>query len=1016
MGVYALIPTTNRDCTQTMARISMITFVLAIFGPFLLALAEDGPAPLADSAARMKLPKGFQATLFAGEPDVVQPIAMTFDDRGRLWVVECLSYPDWLTDPNAAGHDRVLIFEDRDGDGRFDERKVFLDDGRNLSGIELGFRGVWLCSTPNLVFVPDADGDDVPDGPQQTLLDGWDLKAKHNVFNGLAWGPDGWLYGLNGILSESRVGRPGTPDAERVAINCGVWRYHPTRRTFEVVAHGTTNPWGIDFDEYGQAFFTNCVIHHLWQVVPGARYQRMFGQDFNPHTYGQLASCADHIHWGGGPWQSSRGGVGEHNAPGGGHAHSGAMIYLGDNWPDEYRGNLFTCNLHGSRVNRDLFERAGSTCVARHGRDFLMANDPWFRGLVIKYGPDGGVYLTDWCDTGECHDYDDVQRTNGRIYKITYGKIKPRRDDLAALDDLSLVRLQTHRNDWQVAHARRLLQERAVAGRLSDEARTALQDGMRKHPRITDRLRAVWALHVTGGLTPAETEELLASSDEDLRGWAVRFAVEQEPSAAVLKRLAELAASDPSPRVRLELASALQRLPLKQRWEIARPLLAHADDADDASLPLMDWYAVEPLVEADPERALALAQDAQIPLVRQYLARRLASGIPADVTRQSAAALQPLARVLARIGDDQTRLDLLRGVHEALAGRRRVLMPPDWPAVYEKLLTSSVPEVVEQATLLSLVFGDRRAAERLRRTMFDDEAPRDERQRAVAALVQQRDADLAELLERLLATPAMRGDALRGLAAFGDDSVPTIILRSYSKFSDADRADAIATLSSRPKFALALIDAIESGAVSRGDISAFAARQLVGMKDEAVGRRLAEVWGVVRDTSSDKAALIAKHKARLTAERLKDADRSRGRLVYDKNCAACHKLFGDGGKVGPELTGAQRQNVDYLFENLADPSALVGRDYQMTVIQTVDGRVLNGIITADDGDVLTVRTQNDSVLLPKNEIEARELSKLSLMPEGVLDKLSAAELRDLVAYLSGDGQVSAPAEAGGGGR
>lgn len=973
--------------------------------------AQDAPLSPDKAASRIKLPPGFTATLFAGEPDVVQPIAMTFDDRGRLWVVECLSYPDWLTDPKAAGHDRVLIFDDRDGDGRFDERKVFLDDGRNLSGIELGFGGVWLCSTPNLVFVPDADSDDVPDGPQQTVLDGWDLKARHNVFNGLAWGPDGWLYGLNGILSESRVGRPGTPDGERVAINCGVWRYHPARRTFEVVAHGTTNPWGIDFDEYGQAFFTNCVIHHLWQVVPGARYQRMFGQDFNPHTYGLMASCADHIHWGGGPWQSSRGGVGEHNAPGGGHAHSGAMIYLGDNWPDEYRGNLFTCNLHGSRVNRDLFERAGSTCVAHHGRDFLLANDPWFRGLVIKYGPDGGVYLTDWCDTGECHDYDEVQRSNGRIYKVTYGKIKPRREDLRSLDDLSLARLQTHRNDWQVAHARRILQERALAGRLSGEARAELREGMRKHSRVPDRLRAVWALHVTGGLTAAETDELLASPDEDVRGWGVRLAVEREPSADVLERLAELAAGDPSPRVRLELASALQRLPLERRWEIARRLLAHSDDADDACLPLMDWYAVEPLVAADAERALALALDARIPLVRQFLARRLASGIPADVTKQSAAALTPLARVLARVDDDQTRLDLLRGVHEALAGRRRVLMPPDWPAVYDTLLKSRAAEVVEQATLLSLMFGDRRAAARLRRTMFDEAAPIDERQRAVAALVQHRGDDLAELLERLLATPAMRGPALRGLAAFGDDSVPTIILRSYGKLTAAERADALATLAARPKFALALLDAIEGGAVPRGDLSAFTARQLAGMKDDAVVRRLAEVWGVVRDTSADKTALVEKNKARLTPERLKEADRSRGRLVYDRNCAACHKLFGEGGKVGPELTGSQRQNIDYLLENLADPSALVGRDYQMNVIQTVDGRVLNGIIVGDDGDVLTVRTQNDSVLVPKNEIEARELSKLSLMPEGVLDKLSDAELRDLVAYLSGDGQVAAPPEA-----
>src|SRR5687768_17291558 len=227
------------------------------------AAAQDKPLPAADAPKKMTLPDGFRATLFAGEPDVVQPIAFTFDDRGRLWVVECLSYPHWIK--GKEGRDRVTILEDADGDGRIDKRTVFWDRGTNLSGIQLGFGGVWLCATPNLQFLPDRDGDDRPDGPPENLLDGWNIdKAQHNVFNGLEWGPDGWLYGCNGIQSASRVGKPGTPDDKRVPINCGVWRYHPTQRVFEAVAHGTTNPWGLDFDDYGEMFVTNCVIDHLF--------------------------------------------------------------------------------------------------------------------------------------------------------------------------------------------------------------------------------------------------------------------------------------------------------------------------------------------------------------------------------------------------------------------------------------------------------------------------------------------------------------------------------------------------------------------------------------------------------------------------------------------------------------------------------------------------------------------------------------------------------------------------------
>src|SRR5260221_1527862 len=229
--------------------------LLALFMLLLLipiTRAQDRLLPPRDAAKAMTLPKGFQATLFAGEPDVVQPIAFTFDDRGRLWVVECNSYPAWTKNPE--GNDRVLIFEDKDGDGHFDKCSGFWDKGANLTGIEYGFGGIWLCSTPNLLFIPFKESDEKPAGPPQIVLDGWDLTAKHNVFNSLTWGPDGWLYGCNGILSNSRVGKPGTPDKDRVAINCGVWRYHPTRKVFEAFAHGTTNPWGLDFNEDGEMF------------------------------------------------------------------------------------------------------------------------------------------------------------------------------------------------------------------------------------------------------------------------------------------------------------------------------------------------------------------------------------------------------------------------------------------------------------------------------------------------------------------------------------------------------------------------------------------------------------------------------------------------------------------------------------------------------------------------------------------------------------------------------------------
>jgi putative membrane-bound dehydrogenase-like protein len=586
-------------------------------------LPQDGPIPPADAPGKMTVPPGFKVTLFAGEPDVVQPMAFTFDDRGRLWVVENFSYPKWLP-PGQEGKDRIVIFDDPDATGHFKSRKVFLDNLPNVSAIAVGFGGVWLCSLPNLLFIPYKGGDDRPDGPAQILLDGWDMKAKHNVFSKLTWGPDGWLYACNGIMSNSRVGKPGTPDDQRIPMNCGVWRYHPLRHVFEPFAHGTTNPWGLDWDDYGQIFITNCVIKHLFHMIQGSHYERMYGEDKSaPNLYGLMSSCADHIHWAGGDWQKSRGGE-AHSLAGGGHAHVGAMVYLGDNWPEAYRGHLFTLNLHGHRMSHDSFERKGSGVVAHHEKDFLMGNDPWFRGLDCQYGPDGGVFVTDWTDTGECHNYDKVDQTNGRIYKVTYGDVTPVHPNLAFAADLELVEILKHRNAWWCRHALRLLQEREAAGVLTGDARVALSRMLRSDPDVPRRLRALWGLHGTGGVNDSLTQDLLSDGEPWIRAWAIQLALEnRKTSDETLAKMGELAKSDPSPVVRLFLASGLQRLPPPQRWAIAEGLVAHAEDAEDQNLPLMIWYGIEAAVSADRDRALQLVGKTKIPVVRQDITRRI---------------------------------------------------------------------------------------------------------------------------------------------------------------------------------------------------------------------------------------------------------------------------------------------------------------------------------------------------------------------------------------------------------
>jgi putative membrane-bound dehydrogenase-like protein len=593
--------------------------------------AGDEPPSPKESLAKITLPPGFHAQLFAAEPDVMQPIAIEFDDRGRLWVAECFAYPQWdkkngVTNPTP---DRILIFNDKNGDGIADERKVFLDKGRLITSVLPGFGGVWVLSVPELLFYPDANGDDIPDGPPVAHLDGWTPNARHNFVNGLAWGPDGWLYGRHGITTNSFVGKPGAPDSERLLLNCSIWRYHPVTQKFEVVCRGTTNPWGLDWDENGQAFFSNNVIGHFWHVIPGAFYKRMFGEHFNPNLYELMESCSDHLHWAGAKWQEARGGA-THDALGGGHSHCGLMIYLGDNFPREWRGRAFMGNTHGNRTLFDTIERKGAGYTAKHGGNFLMANDPWFRSTAQYYGPDGGVFVTDWSDLGECHDHDGSHRTSGRIYKVNYG-IKTTTATAAPLDlakqsDADLIKLLGHANEWQRRHAQRLLQERAAAGKLAKATPAALLKALNSAKSRHDKLRALWACWVTGAIAKEEAGKFLASADEHERWWAIRLLTEDNaPSAWALATFARMAKNDSSAFVRLGLASALQRIQLADRWPIAEALLSRAEDAADKDLPLLIWYGIEPAVAENPARAAALLAKCQIPQVRQFITRRLAA-------------------------------------------------------------------------------------------------------------------------------------------------------------------------------------------------------------------------------------------------------------------------------------------------------------------------------------------------------------------------------------------------------
>ncbi|HEV3122104.1 MAG TPA: PVC-type heme-binding CxxCH protein, partial [Isosphaeraceae bacterium] len=662
-------------------------------------------------------------------------------------------------------NDRIIILEDTDHDGRADKRTVFWDGAKRLTSVEPGFGGVWALCPPHLVFIPDRNGDDIPDSEPEVVLEGWDVSAvRHNIANGLRWGPDGWLYGRHGIQATSRVGAPGTPPDQRIALNCAIWRYHPTRRTFEVVCRGTTNSWGMDWNNRGELFFINTVIGHLWHAVPGAHFQRMYGEDFNPHLYTLMSQTADHVHWDTAEtWSDIRtkGVTPTTDRAGGGHAHSGLMFYLGDNWPDRYRDTLFTVNLHGRRLNNDTLERRGSGYVGHHAPDFLQTSDPWFRALDLIYGNDGGVFLADWSDIGECHDDDGVHRSSGRIYKITYGD-PPRSaiTDVAKLKDSELVRLQLEKNDWSVRQARRVLQERAASGRPMEEVHSALRAIFETHPDASRKLRALWALFVTEGAPESWLLRQLDHPYEHIRTWALRLLVDgPAPSSEVVQSLATHVGRESSGLVLLYMASALQRIPLRDRWALAEGLAAHSEFAAEEALPLMVWYGIEPSVPEEPAKAVALAGSSRMLLVSRFIARRL--------TQNLEHAPEPVEHLVAFLNHspsiDRNRA-ILTGMVEALRGWRKAPAPPSWKVAQETLAKSDDESVRKLVRELSVVFGDGRALDALLQIATAKSDDFSARRDALRVLVDARAKGLVPILRSLISDRDLGADSVRGLA------------------------------------------------------------------------------------------------------------------------------------------------------------------------------------------------------------------------------------------------------------
>jgi putative membrane-bound dehydrogenase-like protein len=992
---------------------------------------EDYGSGLAPQEALKKfvVPPGFSTDLIATEPQVTQPIAMCFDARGRLWVVEGHTYPERA--PEGEGKDRVLILEDTDGDGTFDARKVFVEKLNLASGIQVGFGGVYIGAAPYLLFFADKNGDDLPDDEPEILLDGWGYQDTHETLNSFIWGPDGWLYGCHGVFTHSNVGKPGAGDAERQRINAGVWRFHPVRRVFEVFAAGSSNPWGLDFNAQGDAFITACVIPHLYHVVSGARYQRQGGQHFNPYTYDDIKTVADHLHYAGtdirsngvqvAGWQtkfndstsSAQPADLDTSALGGGHAHCGLAIYQADEFPSAYRGDLFFSNLHGHRIVRERLERDGSGLVGRHMPDFALAQDVHFIGVSVIQGPDGAIYVSDWHDRQRCHhrDVEAWDRSNGRIYRVRHGAARDPRLDLEKQTDAALVSTLAHPNVVHARLAQRLLQERVTFGKADAAAlKTALGAFEKEHEgNVPLRLRAFWTAHSCGLQSTDDLIARLRDPNEHVRGWALQFLGEAKTAlpAAALASVEKLVEDESSMITRRHAASLLQRLPLDQRWKIAASLIARSHDQFDRNLPLLVWYGVEPLVEADPARALALSETTAWPQLREFIARR-ATSIPAG--------REALMTALGAAPDEASFARRANQLLLALAQLPPVQRPAGWEkarAAGEKRGAKN-PAVLDAVQRLGVRFGDADFFPQSRAVARNRETGTADRIEAIEMLRSGADPGLGALARELLDEEPLLPVVLRALrSAPGTETAQALVAR-IDRFPLELRNEAINLLATQPKMALVLLQAVDEKKLAPSLISPVLLDQFVRFKDPAITTLIDRHWtrGGGGVDLAQLTSAIQSWTTKLTPTVMAQADASRGRRVYQTTCGICHPLFGEGIVLGPDLTGSNRANLPYLLENVLAPSAVVGRDYLLNVVTQEDGTVVSGIIRAENPDFITLAMPGGTTTdVKKANVAKREELPASLMPAGLFDALPLNQVADLVKYLASPAQVPLPADA-----
>lgn len=1012
------------------------TIVATDFGPWttaclVLALCSSfahsqGYLP-SEAVSKMRVADGLAVTLFASEPEIRQPILVKCDDRGRMWTIQYLQYPNpaglkrvkvdrWSRTiydrvPEAPPHgpkgaDRITILEDTDGDGRADKFKDFVGNLNLATGLEFGHGGVFVLNVPYLLFYPDRDRDDVPDSDPEVLLSGFGMEDAQSLANHLTWGPDGWLYGVNGSTTTCNI--------RGIEFQQGCWRYHPVTKEFELFCEGGSNTYGLTFDAEGELYYSTNggpFVH----AVQGGYYYKSFGKHgplHNPYAYHFFGPLAvDQV-------------------PGG--PPTGGTIYLADALLPQFQGKFLAGNFLGHTVSWWDVTPVGTSVNATYGGIVLDSQDTWFGPTDLCVGPSGEIYVSDFCDARTAHPDPDANwdRSNGRIYRITGPKEVASGStlDVTRLSSEELVDRLTSTNQWIADRGRCELvfrRDTSVAPRLRK---------MALDPASVDTaLEGLWGLHGVGGLDCAIAMQLLDSPLPPVRSWTVRLLGDRRSvDPAVAAKLTELATCETSDRVRLQLAASAKRLSATDALPIIEALLTRSKDPEDERVEWMLWWAVEDKAISDRDLVMQSFTTAilrspaywriAVLLARRYSAEGTATGYDC-AARLVDAVMAP--------ADQSTGGEILASVAKGLAERKRTLGSVEQGGLFEdraqvdastaaalsepaEPIEGRLAEKIRAAWLenpgdlvyldLAIRAGIQEAWSAVLRELTADETPGDRKRAILETIRDSVAADLAPLALDLVVAPTtsdpVRLSALEILARVSDDVRVLELLKDYASFSPAVRSRVRGLALSRPASARYLLDRVDEGRIDAKEIAVDELRVVALHKDPKLDALVSKHWGRVGPGTPEE--MLATMRRFSNDLRAAAGEAVRGKELFTKHCGMCHGLFGEGSKVGPDLTTANRGDRAALLANIVDPSAVVRREYLQYAVETSSGQVLSGLIAEQDAASITILdAKNVRTRIDRSEVEAIRESTTSLMPERLLDALSPQELRDLFAYLRG---------------